>query len=71
MATDMQPNITPEVAAKFQRLLDLTAVLERLNSKLTYGAQPTPQEFETLSEYNREFGELLGQFSLRPPPRTC
>jgi hypothetical protein len=60
-----------EVAAKMQRLIDLTALLERLNNKLIYGAQPTTEEYETLSDANREYGELLGQFALRPPHRSC
>ncbi|HDU2624887.1 TPA: hypothetical protein ACP3ZG_000678 [Pseudomonas aeruginosa] len=64
-------SIPAEVAAKMQRLIDLTALLERLNNKLIYGAQPTTKEYETLSDANREYGELLGQFSLRPPHRSC
>lgn len=62
-------SIPAEVAEKIQRLIDLTALLERLNNKLIYGAQPTPKEYETLSDANREYGELLGQFALRPPHR--
>lgn len=41
-------SIPAEVAAKMQRLIDLTALLERLNNKLIYGAQPTTKEYETL-----------------------
>lgn len=67
----MNEKFPPEIAAKMQRLIDLTAVLERLNNKITYGVQPTTQDFDMLGEANREYGELLGQFSLRPPLRTC
>ncbi|HGM7876894.1 TPA: hypothetical protein ACKRQV_000224 [Pseudomonas aeruginosa] len=67
----MNEKLPPEIAAKMQRLIDLTAVLERLNNKLSYGVQPTTQDFDQLGEANREYGELLGQFSLRPPLRSC
>lgn len=64
-------SLSPELAMKVQRLIDLTALLERLNNKLMYGAQPSTEEYETLSESNREYGVLLGELSLRPPHRTC
>ncbi|NWC83875.1 hypothetical protein HX798_26840 [Pseudomonas putida] len=63
--------LSPELAIKVQRLIDLTALLERLNNKLMYGAQPSTEEYETLSESNREYGVLLDELSLRPPLRTC
>lgn len=63
-------SLSPELAMKVQRLIDLTALLERLNNKLMYGAQPSTEEYETLSESNREYGVLLGELSLRPPLRT-
>lgn len=65
----MQSEALPSDRAKLQRLIDLTAILERINSKISFGAQPSAMEYETLSEANREFGELLVQFSLRPPLR--
>lgn len=70
MTTALHSHSSPDLTAKFQRLVDLTAALERINCKITYGAQLTPAEFESLSEYNREFGDLLGEFSLRPPARS-
>ncbi|MCT9825975.1 hypothetical protein [Pseudomonas veronii] len=62
--TDVLPRDAKE---KLQRLLDLTASLERVNSKVLHGLQPTTEDFLLLGEGRREFGDLIALFGLRPP----
>ena len=62
--TDVLPHETKE---KLQRLLDLTASFERVNSKVMHGQQPTTEDFLLLGEGRREFGDLIALFGLRPP----
>lgn len=60
-------DIPSEAKEKLQRLLDLTASLERVNSKLLHGQQPTTEDYLLLGEGRREFGDLISLFGLRPP----
>ncbi|ASJ88565.1 hypothetical protein [Pseudomonas aeruginosa] len=54
---------------KVQRLLDLTAQGESLNAKITYGVQPSIDDYDRLGDNQRELAELLGELELRPPAR--
>ncbi|RJX72607.1 hypothetical protein D3M70_30860 [Pseudomonas sp. LS-2] len=65
----MQPidRLTPDDLVKLQRLIDLTAFLERVQTKIMYGHQPTPDDYRLLGEGRSEFGDLLSHFNLRPP----
>jgi len=53
--------------AKIQRLLDLNAKIERFNIKIRMGVPPSPAEFDSLTDDQREFADLLSFFGLRPP----
>ncbi|WP_343177064.1 hypothetical protein [Pseudomonas sp. 4810-S13] len=59
--------LTGEVREQLQRLIDLTAALERTQTKILYGHQPTPDDYQMLGEGRREFGDLLSAFELLPP----
>ncbi|TCV62801.1 hypothetical protein EDB98_112109 [Pseudomonas fluorescens] len=59
--------LTGEVREQLQRLVDLTAALERTQTKILYGHQPTLDDYQMLGEGRREFGDLLSAFELLPP----
>jgi hypothetical protein len=52
---------------QLQRLIDLTARIERFNLKVSLGINPTSEEFDILSDSNREFADIIGEFKLRFP----
>lgn len=53
--------------AKLQRLIDLTAQMENFAVKIRLGMQPSVEEYDRLSDNQREYAELLGFFNLHPP----
>lgn len=57
---------TPE-QIKLQRLINLTAQVEFLSTKISYGHQLSPAEYDRLGDDQREYADLLGEFNLHPP----
>lgn len=57
---------TPD-KAKIQRLLDLSARIERFSVKIQMGVPPSPSDYDSLTDDQREFSDLLSHFGLRPP----
>ena len=56
--------LTGEVREQLQRLVDLTAALERTQTKILYGHQPTPDDYQMLGEGRREFGDVAADRKL-------
>jgi hypothetical protein len=61
----MSPQTTEQ--EKLQRLINLAAQMENFNTKIGHGMQPSVAEYDRLSDNQREFAELLGEYNLHPP----
>lgn len=63
------PTLSDQLKEQVQRLIDLTAQTSTLNAKITYGLQPSIEDYDRMGDNQREYAELLGELGLRPPAK--